>query len=316
MGIIAAAATAAYRSGLSLSVGTLCMSAPPAAAPFSLDLADGRLCGLRWGRPGARPVLALHGWLDNAASFTPLALALLEQCDIDLLAIDLAGHGHSDWLPGGYSQPAQAAQLLGLLDTLGWRQVELIGHSMGASIAGLLAAALPERVTRLVCIDALGPLSAPPEQSVTRLREYLLGQQPGQQRQPRPLPDPEHALRLRMQTNALSRRNAGLLVERGLRQDGHQWRWRTDPLLTHASAFYLHESQVQALLAAIQCPTLLLQAEPPGRFIAPQLQQQRQACIGGLQAIGLAGGHHLHMENAAACAAAIIAFINKDELKQ
>lgn len=289
------------------------MPALPTAAPFALSLPSGRLCGLRWGRPGARPVLALHGWLDNAASFTPLALALLEQCDIDLLAIDLAGHGHSDWLPGGYSQPAQAAQLLGLLDTLGWQQVELIGHSMGASIAGLLAAALPERVTRLVCIDALGPLSAPPEQSVTRLRQYLLGQQPGQQRQPRPLPDPEHALRLRMQANALSRRNAGLLVERGLRQDGHQWRWRTDPLLTHASAFYLHESQVQALLAAIQCPTLLLQAEPPGRFIAPQLQQQRQACIGGLQAIGLAGGHHLHMENAAACAAAIIAFINKDE---
>ena len=292
------------------------MPALPTAAPFALSLPSGRLCGLRWGRPGARPVLALHGWLDNAASFTPLAPALLAQDDIDLLAIDLAGHGHSDWLPAGYSQPAQAAQLLGLLDALGWPQVDLIGHSMGASIAGLLAAALPERVTRLVCIDALGPLSAPPEQTVTRLREYLLGQQPAQQRQPRPLPDPEHALRLRMQANALSRGNAGLLVERGLRQDGNQWRWRTDPQLTHASAVYLHESQVQAMLAAIRCPALLLQAEPPGRFIAPQLQQQRQACITGLQTINLPGGHHLHMENAAACAAAILAFINQNEWKE
>jgi pimeloyl-ACP methyl ester carboxylesterase len=50
----------------------------------------GRLAGLAWRCPDAPRVLALHGWLDNAASFIPLALPKL-----DLVALDLPGHGHS-----------------------------------------------------------------------------------------------------------------------------------------------------------------------------------------------------------------------------
>ena len=46
-----------------------------------------------WGAPGERPVLASHGWLDNAGSFELLA-PLLPDCEI--VALDLAGHGLSD----------------------------------------------------------------------------------------------------------------------------------------------------------------------------------------------------------------------------
>lgn len=119
----------------------------------------------------------------------------------------------------------------------------------------------------------------------------------------------------RVQANGLSPANAQALVGRGLRQDGDHWIWRTDPALTLPSAVYMDEAQVQALLAAIDCPSLLLQADPPGRFIAPELQQQRQACMPGLQSVRLGGGHHLHMENAEAAASAILAFINKAESK-
>lgn len=290
----------------------------PATAPvteFELALPAARLTGRRWGRPGATPVLAIHGWLDNAASFDRLAPLLVAGLDWDLLAIDLPGHGHSSWLANGYSQAQHAAALLGLLDALDWQRVTLLGHSLGASIATLLAASLPERVQQLVCIDALGPLSAPPAQTASRLRDYLLAVQPGQRRPPRPLPSPAHAVRARVQANGLSPANAQALVERGLRQDGDHWVWRTDPALTLPSAVYLDEAQVQALLAAVRCPSLLLQADSPGRFIAPELQQQRQACLPGLQTVRLGGGHHLHMENAEAAASAIRAFVNKAESK-
>ena len=60
------------------------------------DTPYGRLTALRGGT--GTPVLALHGWLDNAASFVPLAAHLR---DIDLVALDLPGHGASAHLPAG-----------------------------------------------------------------------------------------------------------------------------------------------------------------------------------------------------------------------
>src|SRR5690606_37312566 len=70
---------------------------------LSLDLPLGRIAGLRWGAPGAPRVLALHGWLDNAASFVPLA-AEFERAGldgIDLVEPDLPGHGRSAHLAPG-----------------------------------------------------------------------------------------------------------------------------------------------------------------------------------------------------------------------
>ncbi|RZA29030.1 MAG: alpha/beta hydrolase, partial [Lysobacteraceae bacterium] len=62
------------------------------------DLAFGRLAGLRAGSQGRQKVLALHGWLDNAASFLPLATQLPE---LDLVMLDLPGHGRSAHLGPG-----------------------------------------------------------------------------------------------------------------------------------------------------------------------------------------------------------------------
>ena len=56
------------------------------------DLAFGRLTALRCGAVGQPRVLALHGWLDNAASFLPLAARLPA---LDLVMLDLPGHGRS-----------------------------------------------------------------------------------------------------------------------------------------------------------------------------------------------------------------------------
>ena len=65
-----------------------------------LELPHLRLAAREWGPEGGARVIALHGWLDNAASFDRLAPLLPE---LHLVALDLAGHGRSQHrLPGVY----------------------------------------------------------------------------------------------------------------------------------------------------------------------------------------------------------------------
>ena len=108
-----------------------------------------RLAAQVWGEPGGRRVLASHGWLDNAGTFDLLA-PLLPGCEI--VALDAAGHGFSDSrsADAGYNLWQDVGDLLDVLDALDWQQCTLLGHSRGAAISMLFAAAFPQRVDKLV----------------------------------------------------------------------------------------------------------------------------------------------------------------------
>jgi pimeloyl-ACP methyl ester carboxylesterase len=120
---------------------------------FTLDTARGRIAALRMGNPTGPKVLALHGWLDNAASFLPMAPYL---ADADLVAIDMLGHGASTHIPAGYDYAFVdwLHDILDVLDALGWQQAHLLGHSLGGALATVVAAGAPERVLSLALIDA------------------------------------------------------------------------------------------------------------------------------------------------------------------
>ncbi|HEY4581523.1 MAG TPA: alpha/beta fold hydrolase, partial [Lysobacter sp.] len=134
-----------------------------------LDTPFGRLAALRFGH-GGTPVLALHGWLDNAASFLPLSAHL---DGVDLVALDLPGHGASAHLPAAaeYTLVNAARAVLCAADALGWPRFSLLGHSMGGAIATLVAAGAPQRVERLALIEALGGLTEAEDRTAQRLRE-------------------------------------------------------------------------------------------------------------------------------------------------
>lgn len=104
---------------------------------------------------GGVPVLMLHGFAGSGAEFTRLA-PLLESAHA-LILPDMLGFGHSQRVtePGAhYSHPGQVRLLIGLLDALDVTQVDIIGSSYGGAIASQLALEHPERVRRLVLIDA------------------------------------------------------------------------------------------------------------------------------------------------------------------
>ncbi len=104
--------------------------------------------------PGeGEPLLLMPGLTANARSFDGLVAAGLVPA-LRFLAMDLRGRGLSDKPDTGYSLRAHAEDVIGLLDHLQLDQVVLGGHSFGGLMGFYLAAHYPQRVKRLVVIDA------------------------------------------------------------------------------------------------------------------------------------------------------------------
>lgn len=280
---------------------------------FAIDTPLGRIAGLHAGTPGAPRVLALHGWLDNAASFLPLAPFL---DGIELVAIDMPGHGRSAHLPAGadYSFAGALANLLDVADALGWDRFGLLGHSMGGAIGSLLAAACPERVTRLLAIEAIGTLAETPEQTVPRLRDALAAQRALRDKRLRVFPDVDSAVRARqfasrVPGSGLGEAEVRLLVARGLRAVDGGYTWSSDPRLTLPTLVRMTEAQVEALVAGISCPVRAIFADPAQPYLPDGLRRSRTRLLPAGEIVVMPGGHHLHMQQPAEVAAAIGDFL-------
>jgi pimeloyl-ACP methyl ester carboxylesterase len=273
---------------------------------FALDTVFGRLTGLRTGRPGAPRVLALHGWLDNAASYVPLAAHLR---DIELVALDMPGHGASAHLPAAADYLLLAFMRAGFAaaDALGWERFQLLGHSLGGVIASLMAAAQPQRVDKLLTIEALGALTEHEDRTTQRLRDAFAAYAQMSRKQLRVFPDVATAVRARLQagTGDLGDTAARLLVERGLVPVDGGFIWRSDPRLTTPTAVRMTEAQSRNLLASIECATRVIYADPPQSYFPDALRRERAALLRHGELIVLSGSHHLHMDDAPAVAAAI-----------
>lgn len=274
-----------------------------------LDTGRGTLSALHAGRAGAPKLLALHGWLDNAASYLPLLPYL---GDFELVALDLPGHGGSDHRAPGYDYMLVdwIHDVLDVLDVLGWQRTRLLGHSMGGAIATMVAVSAPERIERLALIEALGPLAGEAADAGTRLRHAVAARRalkPG--RPPRLIDDVEQAVDARLAVSNMTRAAARLIVERNLRAVDGGWAWRSDPRLTLPSHLRVDESFIRAWLRALEVPTFVLCADPSPPYFTPALRDARLAEVRDAQLVLLAGGHHLHMEQPAAVAALLRPFL-------
>jgi pimeloyl-ACP methyl ester carboxylesterase len=115
----------------------------PAVRRESVSVGAGRLSGLVWGTE-APELVFLHGAGQNAHTWDSVVMAL----DRPAIAIDLPGHGHSDWREDkDYRPPANAASIGEWLDRLPTSPRALVGMSLGGLTAICLAAA-SDAVTR------------------------------------------------------------------------------------------------------------------------------------------------------------------------
>ncbi|MFF3145500.1 alpha/beta fold hydrolase [Streptomyces sp. NPDC057927] len=120
----------------------------------TVDVGGVRLVCQVWGQESAAPLVLLHALGEDSTDWDEVVPALARGRRV--YALDLRGHGRSDW-PGEYSLELMRADVLRFLDVLGLGTVDLIGHSMGGVVAHLLAQERPERVSRLVLEDVPVP---------------------------------------------------------------------------------------------------------------------------------------------------------------
>ena len=255
-----------------------------------------------WGDATLPPLVALHGWLDNAGSFARLAPRLAARYRV--IALDLPGHGHSDHLAAGasYHYLDYVQLVLAAADALRLDRYSLLGHSLGAGIAALVAAASPERIERLLLIEGLGPLGDDGSHTLQRFRDALAPR--GDNGKPlRIFRDVAQAVAARSMASGLPAELARPIVERGLIETDGGWRWRSDPRLTRPSAVRLAEAQVHALLRGIAAPTALLLAQPATSYLPSAPMQARAECVANIAVSHLDGGHHLQLEHPADVAA-------------
>jgi pimeloyl-ACP methyl ester carboxylesterase len=268
-----------------------------------------RLCS--WGPPAGRPTLILHGYLEQAAAWDEVACAL----DRRVVAPDHRGHGLSEHVGAGgwYYFWDYVRDVDAVIDHIGG-PVDLIGHSMGGTIATLLAATRPEKVRRLVLIEGLG-MPDTRHEAMERARQFLdartdpprhgtfSGPEEAAARLQRASPRLSDARALALATRVLCRvtSDADMSTER--------WTWTWDPLHRGRSPVPFNAELHTGFLAALRCPTLLIDgADSPWR---PPDGPQRARAIAQATSLTLPNaGHMLHHDAPLPLAAAICRFLD------
>ncbi len=113
---------------------------------------------VRWG--GTGPVVVLiHGYAETSDSWAPLATEL--EKNYTVIVPDLRGIGRSSRPAGGYDKKTQAADIRAVITTLGFDRTFVVSHDIGIMVAYAYASLYPDKVERLVVMDAPLPGIAP-----------------------------------------------------------------------------------------------------------------------------------------------------------
>ena len=291
-----------------------CESTPHAASPEEINFGvDGlNISAKRWNKGGSHKAIALHGWLDNCGSFDLLGPGLKE---IELVALDSAGHGKSDFrsVDANYLILSEVGELFNIADQLDWGTFNLIGHSRGAGIACISAGTFPERVERLVLVEGGIPLSTEAANVPGNLASHIIDNRKLSGSRGTVFKTREEAIAARAYGfTRVSYAAAEILARRSLDETAEGVRWHVDARLKAPSMIKLTDAQIDAFLGKISAPALLISGRE-GILKKIPLAERHLESIASLKRVTLPGGHHLHMEESAPeCKRLIEEFIRRD----
>ncbi|WJG08207.1 alpha/beta hydrolase [Aliiglaciecola sp. LCG003] len=274
------------------------------------SLANIQLSGLTNGNVGKPLILALHGWLDNAASFSPLAKYL---SDYQVIAIDFAGHGLSSHRSADahYHQIDFVHDLHELVVTQGFKSFILLGHSMGGIVGSMYTSSFPEYVSHYITIESFGPLTKTAQSSPEQMRESIESRLQLQAREAKHPKSYDAVVKARAKAGDLSCEAAELLVNRNLYEQDGELRFRTDRRLRTISSLRVTDDQAQHFMQNIQCPTLAIMGTE-GYEVMREKVKERLGWVQHLTHVTSPGGHHLHMDHPKQIAQHIESFLQNN----
>jgi pimeloyl-ACP methyl ester carboxylesterase len=278
----------------------------------SVIVCEERLLSLRlteWSRRGL-PCVMLHGFADASCVWNHLAIRIAPLFHVT--AMDLRGHGDSDWDPEvRYDSETSVADLRKAVAVFGFERMVLVGHSLGADVAIRFAAANASLVAALVIVD-FGP-----ELDKAGIDEVLRSFASA----PRSFASPQAYADWLIERRPLA--DATLL-----RQFAHQtsrqspsgdWTTKADAAIAAhsqisrfaASNGRYHDPDLWPMLESIKCPSLVLRGNGSGVFPAEVANRMVERALwdGRLATIG-ASGHAVMTDNPAEFSASVAAFLS------
>lgn len=267
----------------------------------------------RWGPPSDDPIVLLHGFLDNAATFQFLVDALPPHWSF--AAPDWRGFGGSQNTNQPYWFPDYFGDLEALLDALvPQSRARVIGHSMGGNIGLLYAGIRPQRLRWIVSLEGFGLPRSQPGQAPARYAEWL--DQLREPRKPTVYPDLERLEKtLRLRNPRLTAERAAFIARVWTRpvEGGHEL--AADPFHRLVNPTLYRRDEAEACWRQVQIPVLMLLAGQsqylPG--LGEDGSEQRfRSVLRDLTLHTLPDvGHMLHHEDPAAVAALIVDFVSQ-----
>ncbi|MBW4478285.1 MAG: alpha/beta fold hydrolase [Tolypothrix brevis GSE-NOS-MK-07-07A] len=271
-----------------------------------LKFRGNQMCVCSWGSLDNPVVLCVHGILEQGLSWQEVAHPLVAK-GYRVVAPDLFGHGRSSHLEmvTGYNSLTFLAQIDRVIQELPDQPLFLVGHSMGAMLAAMIASVRQEKVKALFLVEPPLPSEENKQEPINQLTtflEYFAS-------------SPEHpifpdvataARRLRQVTPALSAEFSYILAQRTTEpcEGGVSWTW--DPILRTRSTLSFNSfnggrSQYLEMLKHIQVPTTLVYGDG-SQLNRPEDLQQQQTAMAQAKRVFVSGGHNLHIEAASALA--------------
>lgn len=264
-----------------------------------------------WGPPSDDPIVLLHGFLDNAATFQFLVDAL--PSDWSFAAPDWRGFGGTDSTRQPYWFPDYFGDLEALLDVLvPHSAARVIGHSMGGNIGLLYAGIRPKRLRWVVSLEGFGLPRSQPEQAPARYAQWL--DQLREPRKPSIYPDLERLQKtLRLRNSRLTAERAGFIARAWTLpvDGGHEL--AADPWHRLVNPSLYRRDEAEACWRQVEIPVLLVlaaQSEYLPGLGEDGSEASFRALLRRLTLHTLPDvGHMLHHEDPAAVAAVIQDFI-------